>query len=194
LQEGPREIHRSWTTCGKPRAEFAPVARGSRRKLDLLHVTFKGSVMRQSRKDRTKTQKGGPATVRWDRPLHADGTTSGEHFPARAATRLAFSSSLYVTEVIGTDGESFRPAWVNRPPFRQTLVGALDETPAVPPERTARRCCVLSRARTFQVRALPASLPRNDQRPPATSDVPPSPPRGSRSRARTAGAAWRPRG
>src|SRR5215208_663905 len=41
--------------------------------------------------------------------------------------------------------------------------------------RCSPRCCVLSRARTLQVRTLPASLPRNDHHAPATSDVPPSP-------------------
>jgi hypothetical protein len=43
--------------------------------------------------------------------------------------------------------------------------------------RCSPRGIVLSGARTFQVRALPASLPRNDHRTPATSDVPPIPPK-----------------
>jgi peptide-methionine (R)-S-oxide reductase len=48
---------------------------------------------------------------------------------------------------------------------------------AVPPGRAARpEDCVLSRARSLQLRTLPASLPRNDHRTPATSDIPPDPP------------------
>ena len=43
--------------------------------------------------------------------------------------------------------------------------------------RCSPRGCVLSRARSLRLRALPASLPRNDHRTPATSGVPPIPPR-----------------
>src|SRR3954467_10445968 len=45
---------------------------------------------------------------------------------------------------------------------------------AAEPHRSPRDG-VLSRARTFQVRTLPASLPRNDQRAPATSAISPAP-------------------
>src|SRR5919198_429546 len=42
--------------------------------------------------------------------------------------------------------------------------------------RCSHPCCVLGRARTFQVRALSASLPGHEHRAPTTSDVSPDPP------------------
>src|SRR5262249_41889350 len=42
--------------------------------------------------------------------------------------------------------------------------------------RWTPRCCVLGRARSLRLRALPASLPRNDHRVPRACTVPPIPP------------------
>src|SRR5215218_8920972 len=71
-----------------------------------------------------------------------------------------------------------------------SLLRGLGETSSVPPEarRSPQRIRVQndgSPPYLKSIRGLPASLPRNDQRVPATSDVPPSPPRPG-ARARTA--------
>src|SRR4029453_3871010 len=120
------------------------------------------------------------------------GSLTGDSKRGRAAAPLLVVSR-YPPSGGRAEGATRRPCvCANRSPGPQRRAGraSRDDLQIVPfllvKEGLAkRRLCrrstllarvgVLSRARTFQVRTLPASLPRNDHRTPATSVGPPIP-------------------
>src|SRR5580765_2319340 len=83
--------------------------------------------------------------------------------------------------------QGLRPSIRSRGSRRSSVSTSASCTPASQKTLTNQRrgsgprcspgCCVLSRARTFQVRTLPASLPRNDHRTPRACIGPPKPSR-----------------
>src|SRR5207245_5822106 len=75
----------------------------------------------------------------------------------------------------------------------ERLLGGLGETNLVPPGHAARPDAASSVAPvSVLVRALPASLPGNEQRTPTTKDVPPNPPTPAKRSSRPA-RCWTPR-